>query len=164
MSDCGVFKKAVSALCVKIGDELMGKNKIRYPNTRPRILKGNTNSGISETFSFGIRNPGLWNPEFSSRNPESRIQAPLSRTPESTAWNLESKTVLVYLTSAKGKTMKKKKKISDCAKNEWQLSKAEFVLYRSIHYMLNSLHLNTKKLTSVWQHSSPPQIKSITSL
>ena len=109
MSDCGVLKKAVSALCV-IDDELMGKNKIRYPNTRHRIFKGNTNSGISETFSFGIRNPGLWNPEFSSRNPESRTQAPLTRTPESTAWNLESKTVLVYLTSAKGKTMKKKKK------------------------------------------------------
>ena len=67
-----------------------------------------------------------------------------------TAWYLESKTVLVYLTSAKDKTMKKKKKISDCAKNEWQLSKAELVLNRFIHYMLNTLHLNTKKLTSVW--------------
>ena len=77
MSGCGVFKKAVSAICLKIDDELMGKNKIRYPNTRHRILKGNTNSGIPETFSFGVRNPGLWNPEFSSRNPESRIQAPL---------------------------------------------------------------------------------------
>ena len=109
MSGCGVFKKAVSAICLKIDDELMGKNKIRYPNTRHRILKGNTNSGIPETFSFGVRNPGLWNPEFSSRNPESRIQAPLTRNPESTAWNLESKTVLDYLTLAKDKNMKKKK-------------------------------------------------------
>ena len=111
MSDCGVFKKAVSALCVKIGDELIGKNKIRYPNTRHCIFKGNTNSGITETFSFGIRNPGLWNPEFSSRNPESRNQAPLTRNPEMTAWNLESKTVLVYLTSEKDKTMKEKKNL-----------------------------------------------------
>ena len=79
MSGSGVFKKAVSAICLKIDDELTGKNKIRYPNTRHRILKGNTNSGIPETFSFGVRNPGLWNPEFSSRNPESRIQAPLTR-------------------------------------------------------------------------------------
>ena len=83
-------------MCEVIDDELMGKNKIRYPNTRHRILKCNTNSGISETFSFGFRNPGLWNPEFSSRNPESRIQAPLTRNPESSAWNLESKTVLVH--------------------------------------------------------------------
>ena len=101
MSGCGVFNKAVSALCLKIDDELMGKNKIRYPNTRHRILKGNTNSGIPETFSFGVRNPGLWNPEFCSRNPESRIQAPLTRNPE-------SKTVLDYLTLAKDKNMKKK--------------------------------------------------------
>ena len=28
---------------------------------------------IQETFSCGIRNPGLWNPECSSRNPESGI-------------------------------------------------------------------------------------------
>ena len=96
MLGCGVFKKAVSAICLKIDDKLMGKNKIRYPNTRHRILEGNTNSGILETFSFGVRNPGLWNPEFSSRNPES------------TAWNLESKTVLDYFTLAKDKNMKKK--------------------------------------------------------
>ena len=108
MSGCGVFKKAVSAICLKIDDKLMGKNKIRYPNTRHRILEGNTNSGILETFSFGVRNPGLWNPAFSSRNPQSRIQALLTRNPESTAWNLESKTVLDYFTLAKDKNMKKK--------------------------------------------------------
>ena len=28
-------------------------------------------SGIQENFAYGIRNPGLWNLEYSSRNPES---------------------------------------------------------------------------------------------
>ena len=28
-------------------------------------------SGIREIFASGMRNPGLWNPEYSSRNPES---------------------------------------------------------------------------------------------
>ena len=129
--------------------ELMGKSKIRYPNTRHRILKGNTNSGISETFSFGIRNPGLWNPGFSSRSPESRIQAPLTRNPGMTAWTrIQDCLGLPYIRERQN--YEKEKKISDCAKNEWQLRKAERVLNRSIHYMLNSLHLNTKKLTSVW--------------
>ena len=46
-------------------------------------------SGIREIFASGMRNPGLWNPEYSSRNPES----PKDRIPE-------SKTVLVPLHSA----------------------------------------------------------------
>ena len=56
-----------------------------------------------------IHNPGLWNLEFSSRNPEfferirnldSGIQVPLTRksNPEYTAWNAQLKTVLDYLT------------------------------------------------------------------
>ena len=28
-------------------------------------------SGIRESFASGIRYPGFWNPEYSSRNPES---------------------------------------------------------------------------------------------
>ena len=42
-------------------------------------------SRIQESFSCGIRNPELWNREFSTRNPESpqrlesRIQVPLTR-------------------------------------------------------------------------------------
>ena len=61
-------------------------------------------------FVWRIRNPGLWNSEFSSGNPESRklleygIQVPLKRNAESEkssswntksiAWNPESKTLL----------------------------------------------------------------------
>ena len=43
-------------------------------------------SGIEEKFACGIQNPGLWNPEYSSRNPEShkrletRIQVPMTKT------------------------------------------------------------------------------------
>ena len=43
-------------------------------------------SGIWEIFACGIRNPGLWIPEYSSRNPkshkqlESRIQVSLTKT------------------------------------------------------------------------------------
>ena len=44
-------------------------------------VRHNSDSGIREFFGCGIRNPGLWNPEYSSRNPEPK------------AWNPESKTV-----------------------------------------------------------------------
>ena len=75
-----------------------------------RPIKGYPNSGIGESFacgirktrnlSCGIRNPELWNQEYSSRNPESRVpltKNPESSTcdPESTAWNsAENKAVL----------------------------------------------------------------------
>ena len=36
-----------------------------------RLMQENPDSGIQEIFAYGIRNPGFWNPEFSSRNPES---------------------------------------------------------------------------------------------
>ena len=36
---------------------------------------------IQETFSCGIRNPGLWNPECSSRNPESKFLWQVIRNP-----------------------------------------------------------------------------------
>ena len=66
-------------------------------------IKGYPNSGIGEIFacgirktsnlSCGIRNPELWNQEYSSRNPESRV--PLTKNPESRAWNpAENKAVL----------------------------------------------------------------------
>ena len=51
-----------------------------------------------ENFACGTQNPGLWNPLFNLRNPESRqllqsgIQVPLTRNPKSTACNPESKT------------------------------------------------------------------------
>ena len=68
-----------------------------------RPIKGYPNSGIGEIFacgirktsnlSCGIRNPELWNQEYSSRNPESRV--PLTKNPESRAWNpAENKAVL----------------------------------------------------------------------
>ena len=62
-------------------------------------------SGVPLTIGFHwqkkseIQNPGLWNPEHSSRNPkshwllESEIQVPLKKNPES-----ESITVLDFLT------------------------------------------------------------------
>ena len=75
--------------------------------TNVTSLKGNADSGILilEIFASGIRNPGLWNPEYSSRNPESLlrlesgIQIPLTNRPESNIWNPESKTVLEFLIS-----------------------------------------------------------------
>ena len=35
---------------------------------------GNLDSGIREIFVCGIRNPGLWNPKYSSRIPESHLR------------------------------------------------------------------------------------------
>ena len=68
-----------------------------------RPIKGYPNSVIGAIFacgirktsnlSCGIRNPELWNQEYSSRNPESRV--PLTKNPESRAWNpAENKAVL----------------------------------------------------------------------
>ena len=37
-----------------------------------RPMQGNPDSGIYEIFACGIRNTGLWNPEFSFWNPGSR--------------------------------------------------------------------------------------------
>ena len=75
-----------------------------------RPIKGYPNSVIGAIFacgirktrnlSCGIRNPELWNQQYSSRNPESRVpltKNPESSTcdPESTAWNsAENKAVL----------------------------------------------------------------------
>ena len=39
--------------------------------TKASAMWGNPDYGIREIFACGIRNPGLWNPEYSSRNPES---------------------------------------------------------------------------------------------
>ena len=75
-----------------------------------RPIKGYPNSVIGAIFacgirktrnlSSGIRNPEIWNQEYSSRNPESRVpltKNPESSTcdPESTTWNsAENKAVL----------------------------------------------------------------------
>ena len=49
---------------------------------------------IRENFAFKkIQNPGLWNPEYSSRNPEYKFPILASST-----CNPESKTVLDFLT------------------------------------------------------------------
>ena len=48
-------------------------------------MQGESDSGILPSLACGIRYPGLWNPEISLRNPESRqrlksgIQVPLTR-------------------------------------------------------------------------------------
>ena len=55
--------------------------------------KGIAFSGIREIFASGIRNPGLWNLDKSSRKPESNwrlefgIQVPLTKTMDSNTWN-----------------------------------------------------------------------------
>ena len=64
-----------------------------------RPIKGYPNSVIGAIFacgirktrnlSSGIRNPELWNQEYSSRNPESRV--PLTKNPESSTCNPESR-------------------------------------------------------------------------
>ena len=49
-------------------------------------------SGIRENFTCGIRNPGLWNPEYSSRNPESPKDGnPESKYLESEIYDEESR-------------------------------------------------------------------------
>ena len=49
-------------------------------------------SGIRENFACGIQNPGLWNPEYSSRNPESpKDGIPESKYLESKIHDVESK-------------------------------------------------------------------------
>ena len=49
---------------------------IRIPESGTFLLEG---SGIRENFAYGIRNPGLWNPEQSSSTPlRNEIQNPSS--------------------------------------------------------------------------------------
>ena len=45
--------------------------------------------GIQEIFACEIRNPGLWNPEYNSRDPESFQRLELIQSPSSTDkdWN-----------------------------------------------------------------------------
>ena len=68
-------------------------------------MQRNAHSGIREIFSCKIRNPRIWNPEYSTRNPESYYRLGFTNSlesstwnPESKAWNPESKTVLDSLT------------------------------------------------------------------
>ena len=79
-------------------------------------MLGNPDSGIGEIFGWtggpsgsrkqfacGIQNPGLWNPEYSSRNSESKFALQILESSTwneaSTAWNPESKVVLDFLSS-----------------------------------------------------------------
>ena len=76
-------------------------------------------SGIREIYAYGaygIRNPGLWNPENSSRNPESHqrlvsgSQVPLTKNPESriqVSW-IPLHIILVKLRNNKQKKFKNK--------------------------------------------------------
>ena len=67
---------------------LTGRPDLTLPHS-PQVWES-MDSRIPENFAFGIRNPWLWTPEYSSRNTE--------RNPESTVRKSECKTVLVYLT------------------------------------------------------------------
>ena len=42
-----------------------------FPNGLSLITPHVTESGICEKFACGIRNPGFWSPEYSSKNPDS---------------------------------------------------------------------------------------------
>ena len=68
-----------------------------------RPIQGNLDFKIREMFAHGIRNPRLWDLQFSSGNTESKFHP--TRNPQSSTWNPEStacspgsKTVLDYLT------------------------------------------------------------------
>ena len=75
-----MIKKAVRG--GKIDFHLKGKRKLSqtsqkfnaepfyFPNGSSLISPHITESGIWEKFACGIRNPGLWSPEYSSKNPE----------------------------------------------------------------------------------------------
>ena len=80
-----------------------------YPELGKVLL---VESEIREVFACGIRNSGLSDSEYSTKNPEShdqlesRIQVPLTKNsallpgiwnPQSMAWNVESKTVFVFI-------------------------------------------------------------------
>ena len=43
----------------------MDKNVVNLLISRPMKENPYSESGIREIFAFGIRNPGLWNPEYS---------------------------------------------------------------------------------------------------
>ena len=83
----------------------MRGNVLSY-NKKSSHHVGESGFQTRENCAWGIRNSGLWNPEYSSKNPESqqilepRIQFHRQRLEastwnlESTVWNPESKTVL----------------------------------------------------------------------
>ena len=89
---------------------LTTNTKSNIIRTHCHPMQGNADSGIREIFACGILNPGLWNPEYSFRNPpyfrlESGVPVQLTKNsetntqnPESMAWNPESTTVLDSLT------------------------------------------------------------------
>ena len=92
---------------------LTTNTKSNIIRTHCHPMQGNADSGIREIFACGILNPGLWNPEYSFRNPpyfrlESGGPVQLTKNletntqnPESMAWNPESTTVLDSLTRGK---------------------------------------------------------------
>ena len=66
------------------------------PSDHARTCKGIRILEYGKCFVCGIWNPGLWTPEYTSRNAESHWQRL-----ESSTWNLESKAVSYSLTSGK---------------------------------------------------------------
>ena len=75
--------------------QLTGQKLTSLHKTTGRPLRENLDFGVREIFACKIRNPGLWNPEYSSRNPESKTGRLESSTwnPEFTAKNRDSKAV-----------------------------------------------------------------------
>ena len=53
-----------------VNSELFASSRLEFLILLP--MWGNPDSTILEIFASGIRNPGLWNPEYSCRNPESQ--------------------------------------------------------------------------------------------
>ena len=83
-------KKKTNLLCILNNVSQYGKIRTRKRNAKKSIkTEKNWNPAL-----FGIRNPLSWNPESSTRNPES------------TGWNPESKTVMDSLTWGERTAMK----------------------------------------------------------
>ena len=77
MTDPGETESIVS---LKLYSSLFSRNfveieRLLTPCNGISILESGTflimESGIRENFACGIRNPGVWNPEYNSANPES---------------------------------------------------------------------------------------------
>ena len=94
---CSAFGKVCDVIC-SIPVVHIDKSKSRaffrrivFRNESAKFLL--VVSGNQGKFCLKIQNPGLWNPEYSSRNPESKFLVL-----ESNTCNPESKTVLDFVT------------------------------------------------------------------
>ena len=86
-------KKKTKLLCILNNVFQYSKIRTRKRNAKKSIK---TEKNLKSS-PFGIRNPLRWNPESSTRNPES------------TGWNPESKTVMDSLTWGEGKKTAQKR-------------------------------------------------------